>query len=163
MKWLVFVFLFCLPMMVHAQNKVNAKAIGAALPPFTIVKTNGTAITNPLLKKGKPVMVIIFSPECDHCERVLDSLKTMAGNFKNTQLLLVTEARHKGLLSKFLKKINLDNMPAFNNTGWDGGNLIYDIYTYQHLPQVNIYSERYKLVHTLAGSFPLDSLRYFIK
>ncbi len=108
-------------------------------------------------------MLMIFSPQCDHCERMLDTLKGMAGNFKKTQLLLVCEARNKGFLKDFVKKTELAKYPAFGNAGWDGGNLIYDLYTYQLLPQVNVYGANHKLVRTFTGVFPMDSLRQFIQ
>lgn len=162
MKWLILLCL-CLPMHCLAQTTKDYKAPGAPIPPFKVIRTNGAAITNNALKKGIPVMLMIFSPECDHCGQVLDTLKTLAGNFKETQLVLVTEARNKGLLKDFIKKTALAQYPAFSKIGWDGGNLIYFIYTYQLLPQVNVYNAEHKLLRTFTGVFSMDSLRRYIR
>jgi hypothetical protein len=145
-----------------AQSGMDYKTKGAPLPPFSLEKANGSLITNKVLQKGKPVLLMIFSPQCDHCEHTIDSLRNMPGSFAHMQLLLVTEARNKPELKGFLKKTGLDASPAFRNLGLDKSNLIPYIYTYQLLPQFNIYDAKHKLVKSFAGNFPLDSLRMFI-
>jgi hypothetical protein len=145
-----------------AQPRVDFKVKGAPMPPFSLEKANGSTITNKVLQKGKPVLLMIFSPQCEHCEHTIDSLKNMTGSFAHTQLLLVTEARNKPELKGFLKKTGLDTSRVFRNVGLDKSNLIPYIYTFQLLPQFNIYNAQHKLVKSFAGNFPLDSLRMFI-
>ena len=106
---------------------------------------------------------MIFSPECDHCDQVLDSLKTMTQALAHTQAILVTEARHKEAFITFRKSKGLNTSNLFTYWGWDTGNLIYYIYTYRMLPQINIYNSRHTLLKTFAGNFPLDSLRMYLK
>lgn len=159
----VFLLVVLLPVLLQAQPKVNYKAIGAPIPPFKLQNEKGKILTNAHLKPGKPVLLMIFSPQCEHCEQMLDSLKNMAPAFANMQPILVTEARNKELFTDFRKGKGADIGKLFPFSGWDAGNLIYYIYTFQLLPQVNIYNSKHRLVHSFAGNFPLDSLKMFLK
>ncbi|RYG46226.1 MAG: redoxin domain-containing protein [Chitinophagaceae bacterium] len=160
---------FAIAMISFAQQKVappkkiDYKKKGAPVPPFRIEKTAGGTLTNANLKPGKPVMVLIFSPQCDHCEHTMDSLKKVADQFKNTQLLLVAEDRNKEFMKDFIKKTDIGTHPLFQKIGTNKGELIFSIYTYKILPQVNIYNDKHRLVQTLDGNFPFDSLRMFIQ
>ena len=139
------------------------RKIGAPLPPFVLEKTAGGTFTNTNLKPGKPVMMMIFSPQCEHCAYTIDSMKNIASQFKNTQLILVAEDRNKAYMKDFIKKANIGTHPLFKNTGTEKGNLIYYIYNYQVLPQVNFYNSNYKLEKSFTGTAPFDSLKMFIR
>ena len=144
-------------------QKMDYHKKGALLPPFVLEKTAGGTLTNTQLKKGKNVMLMIFSPQCDHCEHMMDSLKNIAGMFTNTQLILVAEDRNKQYMKDFIKKTDIGSHPLFQNIGTERGNLIAYIYNYKLLPQVNFYDKNYKLVESFYGNSPLDSIKMFIK
>lgn len=160
---LLSVFLFVCSFLGFAQSQPDFKKIGAPLPPFVIAKTAGGTFSNAQLKAGKPVMLMIFSPQCDHCEHMIDSIKHISYQFKETQLVLVAEDRNKDYMVDFVKKTGILSAPLFKNIGTDKGNLIYYTYTNKILPQVNIYDEKHRLVKTLDGNFPMDSLKMYIK
>jgi thiol-disulfide isomerase/thioredoxin len=169
MKYFTYLLLLCLVLVnvAAAQKKLtpqqpNYKKMGSPLPPFVLEKTAGGTFTNTNLQKGKAVMLMIFSPQCDHCEHMIDSLKNISHMFKNTQLVLVAEDRNKQLMKDFIKKTNIGSHQLFKNVGTERGNLIYYIYDYKILPQVNFYTSNYKLVKTFTGTSPLDSMKMFI-
>ncbi len=162
MKWLA-TLLLLFPLLAGAQLKTDFKKAGAPIPDFVIIKPDGKTITNKALKAGKPVLLMIFSPECEHCMQILDTMKRMTANMQKTQLILVTEARNKQLLKDFIEKKELDKHPAFQQIGWDKANLIFYIYTYQMLPQINVYNSDHKLTRTFTGTFSLDSLTQYIE
>lgn len=149
---------------VVAQKEVDYKKMGAPLPPFKLeLSKTGEAFTNADLKPGKAVMTMIFSPECDHCEHMVDSLRKLSGMFKNTQLVMIAEVRNKEHMKGFITKTGIGALPLFQNIGVDRSNLIYYIYTQKILPQVNFYDSKFKLVKTFDGNYPLDSVKMFIK
>lgn len=120
-------------------------------------------MTNTQLKPGKPVMMMIFHPLCEHCNYVIDSLKKYQPLFKNTQLVLVAEDRNKEYMKAFIDKAGIRDNVLFRNIGTEKGNLIYYLYTYEILPQVNFYDKNHKLVHSFTGKAPFDSLKMFIQ
>ena len=153
-----------LPILINAQPKdANFKKVGAPIPLFVIEKTNGTLFDASVIKPNKPVMIMIASPGCDHCDKMIDSIKAISPMLKNMQIVLVTEMRNKPNLKGFLKDRGLTNNPQFANAGYDKSNLIYFIYNSQLLPQINIYNSKQKLVKTFGGNFPMDSLKMYMK
>lgn len=165
MKSLVLFALLMLATTAGRTQPPNAdyKKKGSPIPPFVIEQPDGRLINHTLLQKGKPAVIAIFSPQCDHCAAMLDTLRAMAPLFRNRQLVLVTEARNKDFMKDFLSKHGYDKEPLYRNIGWDKGNLIYFLYTYALLPQFNVYDANHKLVKTFTGAFPLDSLRMVLR
>ena len=146
-----------------AQVRQDYRKKGAPIPPFIIQQLNGKQFSNSVLKPGKPVLLAIFSPQCDHCALALDTLQHFGAKLNNTRIILVTEARNKPHLKEFLTTHGFDTVAAFRQAGIDKGNLIYDIYTYGLLPQFNIYNAQHKLVKSFSGTFPMDSLKMFLR
>lgn len=169
MKYLLtfFLSLFCSAGCITAQpvyqQPANYQQKGAPIPPFRIHKVEGSTFTNQDLVKGKPVMILIFSPQCDHCTHVIDSLKNVADQFKTTQLIAVAEERHKEYMQPFLAQTKMNAFPLFRQTGTNQGELIAAVYTNKILPQVIVYDEQHRLVRILDGNFPFDSLKMYIK
>ena len=144
-------------------NQPDYRKIGAPMPTFVLQKTAGGTFTNTNLKPGKRTMLMIFSPQCEHCAYTIDSLKRNAAMFKNTQFVLVAEDRNKQYMKDFIRKADIGSHPLFKNTGTEKGNLIYYIYNYQVLPQVNFYNSNNKLEKSFTGTAPFDSLKMFIR
>lgn len=162
---LLFVLLFGLALPVTAQQRlaprqrVNYRAVGAPVPPFTIEKWDGTAYTNAALKPNKAVMIVIFSPDCDHCEHAIDSLKGMKDKLANMQLVFVCEAIHKSNVKPFVQKVGMAADKQFANAGIDKGGLIPNIYTNKMLPQIMLYNTKHRLAKIFDGAFTMASVR----
>lgn len=165
-----YVLLLCLMLLIsgsalraQAPKHPDYKKTGAAIPPFQIKRMDGSTFTNAQLKPGLPTVIFTFSPTCDHCEKVLDTLKSRAPEFKNTQFVFVAEARQLAHMKDFLSRTGMNQDPFFKNMGTDAGNLIYFLYEYKALPQVNVYNSRGRLAHTFTTTVPLDSVKLFLK
>lgn len=161
-KGLALIFCLLWASLSGAQSKQDFRKKGAPIPPFTIEQPDGKHFNNSALKSGKPVLVAIFSPQCDHCAIALDSLQHFGKSLNNTSIILVSEARHQVHVKEFLKTNGFDKVPAYRMAGIDKENLIYYIYNYGLLPQFNIYDARHQLVKSFSGNFPMDSLKMFL-
>jgi len=61
------------------------------IPEFTVYKApDSTAFTRNDLHKKKNTIFIIFSPDCEHCQRETEMLTENIEKFKNTQIVMVT-------------------------------------------------------------------------
>src|SRR6185437_1446603 len=61
------------------------------IPDFTLYKApDSTVFTNKDLVKKKPVLIMIFSPDCGHCQHETEVLLKNIDHFKNTQILMTT-------------------------------------------------------------------------
>lgn len=60
------------------------------VPPFTLEHHDGKKITKDQLKKGAPVLIMFFSPQCDHCQKQTRDLVSNMNKLKNTQIVLAS-------------------------------------------------------------------------
>jgi thioredoxin-related protein len=64
--------------------------INPNIPPYRILTTDSNYITPANLKKNTRVMVIYFSPDCPHCQRLTTELKPKMKELGNTQIIMIT-------------------------------------------------------------------------
>jgi thioredoxin-related protein len=75
---LLILIFFCLQPVAHAQ------------PAFIVLKTNGAKINTASIPKTKPLLLIYFSPDCDHCTKLMDELMPKMKDLTKLNILLVT-------------------------------------------------------------------------
>lgn len=151
------------PAKAPAQAAPSFTKKGSPIPNFYINRTDGGYLIPQHLKKGKPVMIMIFSPECDHCGFFVDSLKTIREQFKTTQVVLVAEERHKDKMQGFIDHLKINNDPLFKLVGTNKGELIAAIYTNKILPQLVFYDAQHKLVKIFDGHYTLGDVAKYVK
>lgn len=66
------------------QNSNNSIA------PFKIRLTNGDGYTYNQLVKNKPVILIYFSPTCEHCKAFTESMLKRINKLNNNQLVMIS-------------------------------------------------------------------------
>ena len=82
LKKLFFGMLF---LAVYIQSSSQLSPNKDRVPPFTILLTTGENFSYKELQKDKPVILIYFAPDCDHCRDFIKALTTgMKGFTKNT-------------------------------------------------------------------------------
>lgn len=57
-----------------------------AIPPFKIRLTNGEGFTYQQVDKNKPLVLIYFSPSCDHCKAFTEALLKQKRNGRANKL-----------------------------------------------------------------------------
>src|SRR5437868_329142 len=63
------------------------------LPPFKLLKADSvTYFTKADLPKNKAVLLMIFDPNCDHCQHETEDLIKNIESFKNVQIVMSTNA-----------------------------------------------------------------------
>ena len=81
------------------------------IPTFSIVSVDGKEITNKQLSnKYKYTCIIIFSPDCSHCEHEASEISKNADKFKDVQFIW-DSYREMDLIKKFAIKYNLSDQP----------------------------------------------------
>jgi len=80
------------------------------LPNFKIVSVGGKEITNKDLPKYKYQMIIIFSPDCPHCEHEAAEINKYADKFKNV-LMIWDSYKDMPSIKKFAEKYNMVGKP----------------------------------------------------
>jgi len=144
-------------------QKMDYKKPGAPIPMFVLQKTNGGYLIPSHLKKNKPVMIMIFSPQCEHCGTVIDSLKNIRATIKETQMVFVAEERNKEFMQGFIAHEGIGADVLFKNIGVNKGELIAALYTNKILPQLIFYNEQHQLVKILDGQYGFEEVRKYLK
>ena len=61
-----------------------------SIPPFKMQLTNGKTFDTKDLPKGKPVVIIYFAPDCEHCQTLMNAVFKQINNFKKVEMVMVT-------------------------------------------------------------------------
>jgi len=77
--------LFCFAAMAFSL-RVNSQTI----PSFKIILSNNKIFNAVDLPKDKPLVLIYFDPDCDHCQKLMTDLFKKINSFKKVQMVLVT-------------------------------------------------------------------------
>ncbi len=136
----------------------NAKSQGDdQLPSFKMLMSNGTFFSSTDLPKNKPVVLIYFSPDCEHCQLLMNDLFKKMDAFKNVQLILIT-FRPVGDLSAFEKLYQThkyENIKA----GTEGTTFyLRKFYKLQNTPFTALYNKQGKLVYSYRKETSVNDL-----
>ena len=80
------------------------------LPAFSITSITGKEVTHKTMPKYKYTVLLIFSPDCPHCEHEAAEINKYADKFKNV-LFVWDSYRDMPAIKKFAEKFKLENKP----------------------------------------------------
>ena len=85
----------------HDEAKINS-----TIPAFQFATAAGKFITNADLPANKPVILALFSPTCDHCQRAVAAIKDKMNLFGDAVIIFVTSISNFSELENFEKILN---------------------------------------------------------
>lgn len=144
------------------DSKVNYKEMGAPLPEILVFTTSGKYYTNKDFANDANLFVMLFNPTCSHCEEVTVMLQKNISLFKKTKVLMVAGGAMQPYMENFEKSFSMDQYSTLIPT-MDSLHLIDKTFTYQGLPQINIYNKERKLIKTFSGETSIDMLKPYIE
>ena len=65
-------------------------ALSQPIPEFNMQLTNGKLFSTKDLSRGKPVIIIYFAPDCEHCQKLMNALFKKIRDFKKAEIVMVT-------------------------------------------------------------------------
>ncbi len=86
-KWLFHISLFLL---LGLFSFFRSMAAIDSLPAFRIMLTKGNYFTAHDLPRNRPVLLIYFSPECEHCLHLMNELFPRMNELKGVEIILAT-------------------------------------------------------------------------
>jgi thiol-disulfide isomerase/thioredoxin len=127
------------------------------LPQFTIYKaSDSTAFTRENLQKKKPVVFILFSPDCEHCQHETNDLIANIDKFKRAQIVMITYMPYD-MMIKFYKDYKIANYPLIT-MGRDGKYLLPTFFKVKSLPAIYVYDKKGKFKEAFSGSVKMDKI-----
>lgn len=127
----------------QAQNKSNSKI--DKIPSYKILTADSTYRTQANLKKGQPVMIIYFSPDCGHCQQLMYDMKGQMKDFSNIQIVMITDAMYK-LVKGFHRDFGLSAYKNLTVGTEENSYAIINYYNVKMTPYIAIYNHSGKLV-----------------
>jgi thiol-disulfide isomerase/thioredoxin len=69
---------------------ISLAAFSQSLPHFKMYRSDKTIFNAAELPKTKPVVLIYFDPDCDHCQKLMKELFQKIDAFKKAEIIMVT-------------------------------------------------------------------------
>ena len=107
------------------------------------------------------LVVMMFNPNCSHCEDETLMLEKNSPVFNNSKIILLANPLMWEYLPNFTKTLNVFDYPVFI-VGSDS-TFINKVFSYASLPQINIYNKQRKLVVTLFGEVSINILKKYLE
>lgn len=127
------------------------------VPPFSIIKVpDSTKFTKADLKRKKPVIIMGFSPDCEHCQHETKELIAHIDRFKNIQIVMISPLDYK-YLQKFYDEYHLSQYPNIT-IGKDPSWFIGTFYGIRNFPAIYLYNKKGKFVRAFDGSVPVEKI-----
>ena len=128
-----------------------------AIPDFKVYKApDSTLFTNENFRKNKSTLIVVFSPECGHCQHVTNLLIDDINHFKNTQILMTTWLPYNEMIS-FYNNYKIANYPQIT-MGWDKADFFLPYYHVQSFPMLIAYDKKGKLIRAFDGNVKMETI-----
>jgi thioredoxin-related protein len=128
-----------------------------SMPAFSIIRVpDSTNFTKDNLVKNKETVLIMFSPDCEHCQRETDSLKAHMDLFKNAQIVMATplDYSHVKKFYQDYKLINYPNLTIGKDPVWYFGTF----YKVRNFPTIVVYDKKGEFVKIFEGSVAIQKV-----
>ncbi len=132
------------------------------LPQFSVLLPDSTTwFTKKDLPKNKKTMVMVFSPDCEHCQHETELIKADMAKFKRVQILMVTPMPFTKM-KEFYKKYELDKYKNVT-VGYDPKFFFNNYFKMRMFPFIAVYDKKYTLLKTFEGNPKMDDLLKYVK
>ena len=146
MKKLPLLFLI-LGITLHSFSQTDSTAMywkERSLPAFSLLDKDSAVFTQSVLKADKNIIIMLFNPECDHCQRQLELLLSIP-EVSNSAELVLSSIETIGKNNIFYQKNHLENYP-FVHLGKDYKYLFGKYFRPSTIPVLAFYNKRKEFV-----------------
>ena len=143
-------FLMLLIVVVTTSNLfAQAPKNNGTIAPFVITLDDGKVFKAEELKKA-PVMLVYFSPECDHCKNFTKQLVKNSKSFSDRQIVMITYLSVDEV-KNFVKTFDLSSHHNIKVGTEANTFLVRNYYNVEHFPFVALYDKTGKEVKLFAN------------
>lgn len=108
------------------------------------------------LPKKKPVMLMLFNPQCDHCQHETEALIQNIDKFKNIQIVMATTAMYPDMMA-FREKYKL---AQYQNivVSRDPDYFLFSFFSIHNFPFHAFYNKKKELISIFEGSMTIEKI-----
>ena len=127
------------------------------VPPFQILLGDSTTLyTKASLPRAKPVLLMLFSPDCSHCQHAAQEIVAHKDELKNIQIVMAT-LRSISQMNAFAETYGLKALPNVV-LGKDVYYILPSFYGVRNLPYMAFYKKNGDLIKTFEGGLPIKNV-----
>ena len=127
------------------------------LPPVSILLGDSTTkYTKADLPKKKPVLFMLFSPDCSHCQHTAEEMLQRKDDLKDIHIVMVT-LQSLTQMNAFVAKYRLNELQNVV-VGKDLYYIMPSFYKIHNLPYLAFYDRKGKLIEGFEGSMPMQRI-----
>lgn len=133
-----------------------------SIPPFKLLLTDSsTYFTKEDLSRKSSVMLMLFSPDCEHCQHEMEQIVQNIKAFDKTQIILATNREFKDMLRFY----NQYDLARFKNivVGQDVNYIFPVFFDVRNLPFLAFYNRKKELISVFEGAMPIEKMIAEIK
>jgi thioredoxin-related protein len=132
------------------------------VPAFRILLgDSATFYTKEALPKKKPLLLMLFSPECSHCQHTAEEIVQNRDALKNIQIVMVT-LHPIFQMNAFAQSYGLKDLPNVV-LGKDIHYLLPSFYGIHSLPNMAFYRKNGTLIRSVEGALPMEKVLTLFK
>lgn len=151
-----FIFI-CITGFAQQDNNTPVYLRFPTIPEFTVYKApDSTAFSKKDLKKRKPVVFMIFSPDCEHCQHETEALLADIKKFRDAQIVMITYLPYNEMI-QFYKIYKIADYPEITMAR-DTKFFFPVFFKVRNLPSIFVYDKKGNLKKNFEGSVKIDSI-----
>jgi thioredoxin-related protein len=157
MKRMTLILILLIPFTVMAQTGTGPYTKTKNFPPINLLLPDSSTIyTKADLPKDKSVLLMIFSPTCDHCKHETGEMLQHMDEFSKTHILMVTSMPFDSMLS-FRDHYQLQKYPNIT-VAHDPHFFLIPYYNLSNMPFLAFYNKKKQLISVHEGSWPIENV-----
>lgn len=128
------------------------------MPAFKVRKLDSTTIFNTYdIPKGKPTMLMLFMPDCEHCQKQVERMIAGMDSIKNVQIYLFSPVP-VFKIKEFYDKYHLADYKNIVLVGQEYQFFFASYYKATSVPFIAVYNKNKKLMRAFQGSAHLKDI-----
>ena len=127
------------------------------IPPFQLLEVDSfTTFSKADLKKNQPLLIMYFSPDCEHCRHQTEDLLREIRSFKKVQIVMATYQAFDSM-KEFYQRFKLS---SYNNihVGRDSKFILPPFYRIANLPYLALYDKKGNLITVFEGNQRINKI-----
>ncbi|MGC4102026.1 TlpA family protein disulfide reductase [Ferruginibacter sp.] len=132
------------------------------VPSFRLINVADSSIfTKNDLKKKKFTIIMMFSPDCEHCQEETKHLTASIDLFKKAQIIMASPLDY-GYIKKFYEEYKIADYPTIT-MGRDPAYFLGTFYKVRSFPSIFVYDKKGKYITSFTGSTPVEEIAASMK
>ena len=127
------------------------------IPSFTVYKApDSTVFTNNNVQKRKPLLLMLFSPDCGHCQEIAKEVIKNINSFKKARILMITWLPYSEMMA-FYKTYKIADYSQIT-LAWDPKYFFVPYYHVSTYPKLIVYNKNGKFTKEFQGNIHMEEV-----